>query len=1101
MTVSKKFKKESPAQNNALEKLFSIIPIERSCNKASSQDFTNSDNQTSNDRNAESGACGAFLFSMMNSIKNRRFRQMVLAGLVMIALLMQVMSVPLFAGTTGKITGTVTDANTGEPLIGATVIVVGTKLGAKTDFDGNYVILNVPPGVYEVRATYVGYQPKVVKGIKVSVDLTSRADFKMGAEEIQSAEVVVTAERPLVIKDMTATRAAVSSEEIRALPIQNPSQVLEIQGGVVGGTVRGGRRGEVAYIVDGFAVNDVFDGNQSRGVNNVGVESQAIQELELLTGGYNAEYGQAMAGIVNIVTKDGGSKYEGSLQTFFGDFASGRTSLFPNINSISPIASRDIQGSFSGPVPGMRETMTFFINGRYFEDEGRFYGQNIYRPGDVLPASDFTGSQFGGFLTSAPSLDAFLNSPDFETFFQRERERNPTLSRENFRQSIFEYRVDPNTGLLLQNQTRIYKALRTDDDFSRFAFGDRAFVPMNTYRKFSGMGKVTYRPVGTFKMSGQFLYSDEEFQNFNFGASYIPFSQPTNFRSSYTAMFNATHTLTSSTFYTLGVSLLRTREASYLYEDLLDPRYMATGFNGPTPGGFFSPGQAQNGFEFLVTGKSTNFFERSTRTLNLKGDITSQVDKNNLVKTGFDVKLHRLQFENQALLTDERALGNDVPFFTDEAGTVRPGIRRAQLAEDGYEYYDRRPIEFAAYIQDKFEINNFIVNIGLRLDLFEPDGIVPKDPSDPSLYNPIKDQNRPRDANGNFIEFRPGDPDVLRAYRENGERLLRENYRKASIKWQLSPRLGMAFPITEQGILRLFYGQVFQIPNFEFLYRNPYFRQSAAGVSGPFGNADLQPQKTIKGELGLQQQFGNDISVDVALYFNDIRNLNGTAFIQQFFDGRAYTKFVNTDYALVRGLTISVNKRFAGGFNFGIDYTFQVAQGNASDPQAAAFAIQANPENPILPTQLIPLDWDQRHTLNITAAYTIEGWELSSIMRYGSGFPFTPDLNAPFDILTRGSRGEIVTNSRLLPATFTVDVRAQKIFKISNYDLGFFVQVYNLFDADNQIGLFPFAQLTPDLVLRNTTVASSVNSPSAFLRQPQNFAPPRQILSGVSLYF
>jgi len=1101
MTVSKKFKHQSPAQNTTLGNALSDVSIERSYKKHSSLDFTHSDNQTSNDRNAESGACGAFLFSMMNSIKNRRSGKIMLAGLVMIALLMQVMNVPLLAGTTGKITGTVTDANTGEPLIGATVIVVGTKLGAKTDFDGNYVILNVPPGVYEVRATYVGYQPKVLKGIKVSVDLTSRADFKMGAEEIQSAEVIVTAERPLVIKDMTATRAAVSSEEIRALPIQNPSQVLEIQGGVVGGTVRGGRRGEVAYIVDGFAVNDVYDGNQSRGVNNVGVESQAIQELELLTGGYNAEYGQAMSGIVNIVTKDGGSKYEGSLQTFFGDYVSGRTSLFPNINSISPIASRDIQGSFSGPVPGMRETMTFFINGRYFEDEGRFYGQNVYRPGDVLPASDFTGSQFGGFLTTAPSLDAFLNGPDFETFFQRERERNPTLSRENFRQSIFEYRVDPNTGLLLQNSTRIYQALRTDDDYSRFAYGDRSFTPMNTYRKYSGMGKLTYRPTGTVKISGQFMFSDEQFQNFNFSASYIPFSQPTNYRSSYTAMLNATHTLTSSTFYTLGASLLRTREASYLYEDLLDPRYMATGFNGPTPGGFFSPGQAQNGFEFLVTGLSTNFFERSTRTLNLKGDITSQIDKNNLVKMGFDVKLHRLQFENQALLTDERALGNDVPFFTDEAGNLRPGIRRAQLAEEGYEYYDRRPIEFAAYIQDKFEINNFIVNIGLRLDVFEPDGIVPKDPSDPSLYNPIKDQNRPRDANGNFIEFRPGDPDVLRAYRENGERLLRENYRKASVKWQLSPRLGMAFPVTEQGILRLFYGQVFQIPNFEFLYRNPYFRQSAAGVSGPFGNADLQPQKTIKGELGLQQQFGNDISVDVALYFNDIRNLNGTAFIQQFFDGRAYTKFVNTDYALVRGLTISVNKRFTSGFNFGVDYTFQVAQGNASDPQAAAFAIQANPENPILPTQLIPLDWDQRHTLNITAAYTIEGWELSSIMRYGSGFPYTPDLNAPFPILTRGSRGEIVTNSRLLPSTFTIDVRAQKIFKISGYDLGFFVQIYNLFDADNQSGLFPFAQLTPDLVLRNTTVASSVNSPSAFLRQPQNFASPRQVLSGISLYF
>jgi outer membrane cobalamin receptor len=1021
-------------------------------------------------------------------------------------LLMMISSASVvLAGTTGKIAGTVTDVNTGEPLIGATVTIVGTKLGAKTDLDGNYAILNVPPGVYEVRVSYVGYQNKTLKGIKVSIDLTARADFKMGAEEVQAQEVVITAERPLVIKDMTATRAAVGAEEIKALPIQNPSQVLEIQGGVVGGTVRGGRRGEVAYIVDGFAVNDVYDGNQGRGVNNIGVESQAIQELELLTGGYNAEYGQAMSGVVNVVTKEGGAKYEGSVQTFFGDFTSGRNQVFQNINSISPFASRDIQGSASGPVPGLGEKLTFFVNGRYFQDEGRFYGQRVFQPGDILPASGFTSNAIGGYTgvilpievqRTDQSIQIRL-TPEGQTLFQQFTQNRNVISDADFDRRFFVYPGNVSRGDF-GNQYRIYERLDGSSNYRQFASGDGSFVPMNPYRKFAGMGKLTFRPTGSFKISGQFMLSDENFQDFDFNRSLIPETQPTTRRQSYTGILNLTHTLSSNTFYNLGVSYLNTNESNRLYDDPTDPRYLSYGINNLDPGGGFSPGQGQPVFEFQVAGLATNHFSRSTTTINAKGDLNSQLNANNLLKIGVDAKFHQLDFLNRSLVLSENQSAD---------GGI--GIRRTELGEAGFENYNRRPIEFAAYIQDKFEANKFIVNLGLRLDVFAPDGIVANDPSDPSIYDPIRIENLPieRDANGNPVLDPTGRPIVIQnnrqnlpIYVQNGSDLLGRNFRSATLKWQLSPRLGMAFPITEQSILRFFYGQMFQIPNFEFLYRNPYFRRDPnASISGPFGNADLNPQKTIKGELGLQQQFGSDISLDISLYFNDMRNLNGTAFLRQFFDRGAYTQFVNTDYALVRGSTVSLNKRFGNGFDLGIDYTFQIAQGRASDPSAAAAAIAA--EAPI-PTVLIPLDWDQRHTFNLTAFYRSQGgWEFSTIARYGSGFPYTPDLNIPFPIDDRGSRGQIVTNSLRRPATFTMDIRAQKTFTIGKYNFGYYIQVYNLFDADNLQGNYPFSLLTPDLIFRNIVRPSSVNTPAENLRRPQIFAPPRQILTGVSLYF
>jgi len=982
-------------------------------------------------------------------------------------------------GTTGKIAGTVLDLSGGDPLIGATITLDGTRFGAKTDINGDYVILNVPPGVYTVTASYVGYKSQSVKGIKVSVDLTSRVDFKLASQDVKAEEVVVTAERPLIIKDVTATRAAVSSDEIKTLPIQNPSQVLELQAGVVGGTFRGGRRGETAYIVDGFAVNDVFDGNQGRGANNLGVESQAIQELELLTGGYNAEYGQAMSAIVNIVTKDGGADYEGNLQTFFGGYLTPRTDLFQNVNNVRTVGSRDIQGSFSGPLQilgGSKDQLTFFINARYFEDEGRFYGRQIFNPGDILPASIFTNNQILGFL------GRFNNLADLERFVADYTRRTPG----NF--GFVNYPVDPtdpprSDADIATKGIRLYRTVsQANDDFRQFATGSGQFVPMNPYRKFAGSGKLTYRPSGAFKVNGQFLISDEQFRNFDFEWQFIPDAVVTNYRRSYTGIVNATHTLSDRTFYNLGVSVLFNSDRNFLYDDPLDKRYLNWGVNNLTPGGVFRPGQADFGQEFNVSGAQTGQFTRSTTTVNLKGDLTSQVNTENMIKAGFDVKLHRLFLESASLFLDESS-----------QQTFVQRLRRAELGEAGYEFYDRRPIEFAAYVQDKFEVNRFIVNFGLRLDVFYPDGTVPRDPTDPSPYDPLRPDNLPKDAQGNVV---PNIRENLPIYVRNGQELLARNYDRASLKWQLSPRLGVAFTVAETSVLRFFFGQVFQIPNFEFLYRNPFYRRDpAASVSGPFGNADLRPQRTIKGELGLQQQFGEDISIDVALYFNDMRDLNGSAFLREYFDRGAYTQFVNTDYAISRGITIRVDKRFSQLFNFGVDYTFQVVQGNTSDPAAAASALAANAP---LPAVLVPLDWGQTHTVNLTGNFDIDGWLLSAIGRYGSGFPFTPDLNAPFPILVRGSRGEIVTNSLVRPATFTLDIRAQKTFKVDGKNLSVYVQIYNLLDAQNQNGNYPFGLLTPDLILLNTRSQSSVNSAAQFQTRPQIFAPPRQVLVGAS---
>ncbi|MFA6235327.1 MAG: TonB-dependent receptor, partial [Bacteroidota bacterium] len=174
----------------------------------------------------------------------------------------------LLAGTSGKIAGKVIDTETGEGIPGVNIILVGTTMGAATNLDGEYTILNVPPGTYELKASAIGYSPVAVRDVRVNIDLTTRINVNMGEAVLQlNEEVVITATRPLVRKDLTASTSVVGSEEIASLPVTEVSEVLNLQAGYINGHVRGGRQGEVAYWIDGVPVTDVYDGGTVVEVN------------------------------------------------------------------------------------------------------------------------------------------------------------------------------------------------------------------------------------------------------------------------------------------------------------------------------------------------------------------------------------------------------------------------------------------------------------------------------------------------------------------------------------------------------------------------------------------------------------------------------------------------------------------------------------------------------------------------------------------------------------------------------------------------------------------------------------------------------------------
>ena len=206
----------------------------------------------------------------------------------------------LIAQTSGKVRGTVTDDATGEALIGANVLIDGTGLGAATDENGEYFILNVSPGAYTMRAEIIGYQTAVELDVRVFIDLTTTINFVTGVEAVSGEAVEVLAERPLVQPDVAGTVINVSGGDIENIPVRSVGDFISQQAGVEPGMViRGSGINETAFVVDGISTRGGRDGTPQ-----TAIALTSVDELQIQTGGLGSGVANALGGAINIVTKD-----------------------------------------------------------------------------------------------------------------------------------------------------------------------------------------------------------------------------------------------------------------------------------------------------------------------------------------------------------------------------------------------------------------------------------------------------------------------------------------------------------------------------------------------------------------------------------------------------------------------------------------------------------------------------------------------------------------------------------------------------------------------------------------------------------------------------
>lgn len=887
----------------------------------------------------------------------------------------------VIAGTTGKISGRVIDAATNEPLLGVNVVIIGTTMGAATDLEGNYFILNIPPGTYRVRASGIGYAAVTIENVRVSVDQTTRLDFSMSEESVQIRDVVISAERPIVQRDLTSTEAKVSGEDISMLPLEDVQSVINLQAGVVDGHVRGGRSSEVKYLIDGVSVNDVFSGESS-----MMAEVNSIQEVQVITGTFNAEYGEALSGVVNQVTKVAGENYTGEFQAYSGDYLTSRKSLYEHIGNISPSALYNFQGSIGGPVPATGNMVKFFAAGRYLYDDGYLYGRRMFNPHD---SSNFSDNDKNNWYVGAT--------------------------------------------------------------------GDNKYVPMNYSRRYSIQGKLNFEVGNAKGLVLQGLYQDREYKDYNHQYKLNPEGDYKRFQTSFLGNVSYNHVFGKSTFIDIMGSYLESSAKQYVYEDPF-AYDMVMGPNGVMIKRYkyVNPERRRDvsGASFLTGGTENWHVSHTTYTYTGKVDVTSQLNRLNEVKMGVEANFHQLDYK-------------DFQINISAATRFIPEI--SSPGSFDYNVYSNNPYQFSAYIQDKIELEYLIINAGIRFDYFQPDAKVLTDPDQISALDTLLPEQYPSNL-----------------------------FHSAKTKSQFSPRLGISYPMSDKGAIHISYGHFFQVPPFEFLYRNPNFRIALSGnfpdfVGNVIGNADLEPQRTTIYELGLQQQIAEDIGVSFTAYYKDIRNLLGTE-IHEKIGVKKFAMFVNRDYGAVSGIIIAMDKRFSSGFSFAVDYTYQVAKGNASDPNDAFNKAQANP--PVeMNKQLVYLDWDRRHSLNFTVTAGIpENFIASIIGRLGTGLPYTPALQ---------NQRTGLENSDTRPNIFNIDLYITKYIQLYGTNLSAFIKVYNLFDTANELNIFSDtgrAGYSLD-VTRAQAEPRGVNTIEQYYTRPDFYSAPRQIILGASVGF
>ncbi len=1017
----------------------------------------------------------------------------------------------VIAATTGKISGIVTVEGTEQPLANAKVTILGTSTTTTTNDSGYYVITNISPAGYDVIVELTGYRSKTVQATKVFAGLTTTINFALEPSEVVELEgITVTAAKPLIKKDVTQTTRIIESDEIESMPRDTVNGILQTQAGVAvrnaSGSVhiRGGRSMEIKYLIDGIPVNDpMFSGL------GLQISTNAIEQMEVITGGFNAEHGDAQSGIINLITKAGTHKFKGRFRYRVGQWGEHHGDpiygpWFDPDNDFQPVALEPFRGIFIGkpydyqtPYRGDSVTVEELANRE--GDEQVIFTEilpGVYADRTENPLQPVIDPETGEEMVDEATGKVIMERQPFKDA------DGTIIDYENKKVILFDgYIVDLEQYSELFNATKDYNLSPSHiGEFAlsgpimgnqlTFSFAsqfrrDESYLPNDDSGGYTLQGKLKYEVTPDIKLHASGLYDEREVNYYGGSLRFVPNAIEVGNRDGRSLSVQLSHNINSGTFYTLTYGQFRRSSMSHQPDKLWDPLNRSFKENAWDPEIEIDPDiaeqypdkqtaifmqnqreerirnpaqQAYNDTTYDVAGDNNFWTTRNSTTTIFKGDFTSQVTENHQVQTGIEISSNHLY----------------------NLGTTNYGSSNLYV-----EYYDVIPTSISLYAQDKMEYEGMIVNIGLRYDRYTPDGGSPKDPFNPLVLNEDGTflYTNSEGAEADLLLSEPHVQHYISELKGSFDSLpevglpIINKWEKASTKQMIAPRLGISFPITDRAKFHFTYGHYYQMPPADDLYENLNF--DMRGAIRRRGNPDLEPEKTIAYEVGIIQQFTDDLTVDITGFTKDIDNLVSSVHVDITND---YSYFINDIYGRVQGFELTIRKWRTGNSPVSgmLSYTYSVAKGKGSSRNLGYLTYyRQQPEV----TESHPLSWDQRHIVSATLDIQLPfSSAVNFVGRYASGLPYTPNPRAPI---------KPAINSKRYPATYNVDALVSKRSRISGITYTFFADIRNIFNTQNLNNILD--AVTYDRYGIPLTAQKHTS--------PASWSSPRLVMVGVSLDF
>ncbi|MBN2367113.1 MAG: TonB-dependent receptor [Calditrichaeota bacterium] len=865
----------------------------------------------------------------------------------------------------GTIRGIVQDSESRDPLVGVNIVVLGTYLGASTDADGFYVIPNVNPGEYSLEVSYIGYKVIQKTGVKVLPGESITVNFEMESTSLAlGQEIVIIGEKPLIEFDQTNTTRSVTSQDISNQIFEDVKTIVSSQVGIVQQDdeihIRGGRTYEAQYLVDGISVQDPLSGT-GFGLN---ISANAIEEVEVITGGYDAEYGQATSGIISVKTKSGSDKCEG-----FASYKTDNLGLFYD----QPWSFNSDLYEFN--LGGPELISNYFLPFLGIKVPGKMYFfTNIY----VQVADDYTGSAANQLYSSiSPTLDLFGNSILTPTTF---------ASRQN------------------NNWSGLFKLNWQMSPTRQLTFSYNRSISINQNRQ-SLQTNLEYVEPGP-----GFPY--EYSQNLDIFNTY------THDNEKFSLQWK--HTLNKTTFYEIQFSQYWAHLRSdwnglhwSQYQKPLDvPRLPVQYY---TPRDDSTKIRIIPGDGFYDYGNATFWHDHFIEWYTLQGDVTSHIGNIHTLKAGFESSFKEMQMLD---IVD--------PWLEGGFGST----------QDVYRVY---PADGAFFVQDNIKFEGFYLNAGVRLDYWMP---------------------------GKFVDRAVNDtlnlltPTIRQDYADETYKFMGHRF-----KFRLMPRLAVSHPVSDNLMLFFNYGHFSKQPKPQFVYAK------LSGVSSKsayqkFGNPNLNPETSVKYELGVRSKINENNVINVTAYYTDIFDYVQTTTIRGVPRIGSAIFYINLDYARSRGIEAEFRSRMGTYFSGVLSGSYSLTTTKSSSPDIGLLVAQGSiDEEPIKESYA---QWDRPWQVSFNLNFRVpnnraprifgikmfDDWNLNFRWFAMAGRRYTP---AEFNYYRPEDGRPVYTlvedqslrYSKLGNPWHWADLSFRKFFQWSRFRYIFSIDITNLFNTNN----------------------------------------------------